>query len=142
MIRDRRQPHLRRHQAGQNLVEFALVLPVLLMICLGILDLGRSFYTYIALTNAAREAARYAALNGVTSSAKVTQEFTTSGNDVSGCVAGTLSFTTSPGAENMPYRVNVGCQFQLVTPLIGGLVGATVGTNQITISSTATFIVE
>ena len=46
-------------QRGQDLVEFALVLPVLLLIVIGVLDLGRVFFASIALANIAREGARY-----------------------------------------------------------------------------------
>ncbi len=50
-----------RRQRGQNLVELALLMPILLWFCLGLVDFGRVFYTQIGLTNAAREGARYAA---------------------------------------------------------------------------------
>lgn len=43
---------------GQSLVEFALVLPVLLVILLGVVDLGRAIYYYNTLSNLAREGAR------------------------------------------------------------------------------------
>lgn len=43
---------------GQSLVEFALILPVLMLLILGVIDLGLGFKTYISLTNAAREGAR------------------------------------------------------------------------------------
>src|SRR5205814_8923866 len=43
---------------GQSLVEFALVMPLLALLFLGAVDLTRAFYTYIALQNASREAAR------------------------------------------------------------------------------------
>lgn len=46
-------------QKGQSLVEFALVLPLLLMLVLGAIDFGRLFYTKIIITNAAREGAYY-----------------------------------------------------------------------------------
>ena len=46
-------------QRGQDLVEFALVLPLLLLIVIGVLDLGRVFFASIALANVAREGARY-----------------------------------------------------------------------------------
>jgi Flp pilus assembly protein TadG len=36
------------------------VVPVLLLLLVGVVDLGRAFYAYIAVTNAAREGARYA----------------------------------------------------------------------------------
>jgi Flp pilus assembly protein TadG len=52
-----------RPPAGQSLVEFALVLPVLLLLILGAVDFGRLFSTKISLTNAAREGANYLARN-------------------------------------------------------------------------------
>ena len=48
-----------QHPAGQSLVEFAIVLPVLLLLVLGTMDLARLFSTKITLTNAAREGANY-----------------------------------------------------------------------------------
>jgi len=47
------------------LVEFALVLPVILVIFFGIFDLGRAVYAYNTLANAARQGARVAAVNQV-----------------------------------------------------------------------------
>lgn len=46
-------------ERGTNVIELALMLPFLLMLVLGVLDIGRGFSTYIALTNAAREGARW-----------------------------------------------------------------------------------
>lgn len=51
----------KRSLDGQSLVEFALTLPLLMLILLGVLDLGRLFFAYIAINNAAREGARYGA---------------------------------------------------------------------------------
>jgi Flp pilus assembly protein TadG len=47
------------HELGQNLLEFALVLPMLMIVMFGVLDLGRVFFATISLTNAAREGVRY-----------------------------------------------------------------------------------
>lgn len=44
---------------GQELVEFAIVLPLLLLVAFGVLDLGRAFHAVITITNVAREGARY-----------------------------------------------------------------------------------
>jgi Flp pilus assembly protein TadG len=44
---------------GQGLLEFALVLPFLMVVVFGVLDLGRVYFTSITLTSAAREGARY-----------------------------------------------------------------------------------
>jgi len=43
---------------GQGLVEFAILIPLLILIVFGVLDLGRAFYALITITNAAREGAR------------------------------------------------------------------------------------
>ena len=48
---------------GQSLVEFALVIPVFLLIMVAIFDVGRAVFAYNSVTNAAREAARFAAVN-------------------------------------------------------------------------------
>jgi Flp pilus assembly protein TadG len=48
------------HSRGQGLVEFALVLPVMMLILLVAVDAGRLFFTYIEVNNAAREAASVA----------------------------------------------------------------------------------
>lgn len=53
---------IRRRQAGQATAELILVLPLLLLILLGCLDLGRAFWVWLALANGAREGARYGAL--------------------------------------------------------------------------------
>jgi Flp pilus assembly protein TadG len=44
---------------GQGLVELAMVVPLLLLLALGTVDFGLAFRTYISLTNAAREGARW-----------------------------------------------------------------------------------
>jgi len=47
---------------GQALVEFALVLPILVLILMGIIEFGRIFFAYLVITEMAREGARYAAV--------------------------------------------------------------------------------
>jgi hypothetical protein len=48
---------------GQELLEYALIAPIFLLILLVILDLGRVTYTYSVVQNAAREGARYGAIH-------------------------------------------------------------------------------
>lgn len=50
----------RRRTRGQALVEFALVLPLFILILVGIFDLGRAVYAFNTVNNAAREAVRLA----------------------------------------------------------------------------------
>jgi len=62
-----------RDRSGQNLVEFALVVVMLLIMVVGIVEFGRVWNLYQVLANAAREGARLAALpSGFTSTAAVT----------------------------------------------------------------------
>ncbi|MFC2043467.1 TadE/TadG family type IV pilus assembly protein [Chloroflexota bacterium] len=50
---------------AQNLVEFALIFPVLMLLLFGIIDFGRIFHVLIAISNAAREGARYGVIYGI-----------------------------------------------------------------------------
>ena len=60
MLRRRRQPFEVGGSGarGQSLVEFALVMPILFFLLLGIIQFGFIFNTYVTMTNAAREGAR------------------------------------------------------------------------------------
>ena len=49
---------------GQAIVEFAIVLPILVMVLVGILEVGRMVFIYASVTNATRDAARYASAYG------------------------------------------------------------------------------
>ena len=51
-------------EKGAELIEFALVFPLLLLVMVGIMDFGLLFQRYEAVTNAAREGARIAVLPG------------------------------------------------------------------------------
>ena len=52
---------------GASAVEFAVILPVLLLIVVGCVDFGRVMYLAIALTNSARAGAEYGIMNPYTS---------------------------------------------------------------------------
>src|SRR5882672_1491546 len=59
ILRDVMRCHrLSYSKRGQAIVETALLLPLLMLLTMGSADLGRVFYYSIAVTNAAREAAR------------------------------------------------------------------------------------
>ena len=49
-------------ERGQALVEFTMILPIFLMLLFGLVEFGRGFYTWLLVTNAAREGARIAAV--------------------------------------------------------------------------------
>jgi len=49
----------RRHNRGQSLTEFAIVVPLLLLLLFGIIQVGVTYGGYNGLINSVREAARY-----------------------------------------------------------------------------------
>jgi Flp pilus assembly protein TadG len=62
----------KRNQRGAALVEAAFTIPILLFIAVGIFEFGRAYQTWLVLTNAAREGARYAVTPGSTTANTVT----------------------------------------------------------------------
>jgi Flp pilus assembly protein TadG len=52
-----------RREDGQSMVEFALLLPILLIVALGIMQFGIIYNNYITLTDATRVGARQAAVS-------------------------------------------------------------------------------
>lgn len=59
------QKHNLIKERAQAIVEFAIALPVLMMRLVGILEVGRMVFIYVAVNNASREAARYASAVGL-----------------------------------------------------------------------------
>ena len=55
-----------RNERGAALLEAAITLPIILLISVGIFEFGRAYQTWQVLTNAAREGARLAVINGST----------------------------------------------------------------------------
>ena len=62
----------RTNENGQALVEFAIVLPLLLMILYGVIQFGIVFNNYIQVTSAAREGARKASVSRTLGSSAAT----------------------------------------------------------------------
>jgi len=138
---------LRRRSRGQSLVELAIVLPVVLLVVVVAVDLGRAFFGYVTLTNATRLGANYAASHpnawGTPGNAAEQAAYTnlvTADTDRANCalvVDGTGnppaptftdgSDTDTPDANNdVGDRVEVAltCTFRPITPLIGALLGS------------------
>jgi len=82
-----------RKTRGQSVVEFALVLPVLLILLLTAVDFGRLFFSFIEMNNAAREGAAYAATNP-TNTVEIQRHIIQETNAQSQVGAGALSAPT------------------------------------------------
>lgn len=107
---------------GQALVELALLLPVLIMLAMGTLDVGRVFQGYLDLANAAREGAAYASLNPSDSNltSDVTNIMTAESN---GLVPGTMNVTVSFSPNNSAgsqVTVTVTASYPLLTTAVLG----------------------
>ena len=59
-IKNRRSARYKQKSKGQALAEFALVLPLLLIIIFGIIEFARIFQAYLVIVNSTRFAVRYA----------------------------------------------------------------------------------
>ncbi len=55
-----------RNEKGNALIETAVTMPIVLLVCVGIFEFGRAYQTSQVLTNAAREGARMAVITGST----------------------------------------------------------------------------
>ena len=53
----------RRRPRGQSLVEFALVLPIIVLLIMAFMEVGRAVFAFNTIANAARQGARVAAVN-------------------------------------------------------------------------------
>jgi Flp pilus assembly protein TadG len=94
---------LRRGEHGAAVVEFALVLPILMMFIFGIVEFGRGYNARIELTAAVREGVRTAALGGTAAETEARTRAAAVG------LAGNMRFTPAPvlctGAAEPPNAV-------------------------------------
>lgn len=99
-------------EKGSSSVEFALILPVLILILFGIIQFGFVFNNYLAVTHAAREGARLAAV-GLYSEAVVRERAYP--------VDPTAILVSYPNGENHgePVQVTVRADSPLFIPLFG-----------------------
>jgi uncharacterized membrane protein len=118
---------LRRQSAGQSFVEFALILPVVLMLLLMAADLGRVFLAVVTLNNTARVGARYAAANpGATYDqnvyfAQINNEWADIDCDKQSPIPGPVYSGKQIGDS---VTVTLQCTFHVLTPLISNIVGS------------------
>lgn len=109
-----------RDQRGASLVETALVMGILILLAIGVGDLGRAFHSYIVITNAAREGARYGsrfpADQGGIENATVQEAL----DSQVALAPGNVEISGLGGAGGDPIRVTV--TFTLPT-ILGGAIG-------------------
>lgn len=157
----------RRFQRGQSLVEFALIVPMLLILVFGIIDFGMGLRAYISVAAATREGARYGSVgnppgtftscDGATATTTVGRVCATiSGLNLANVQNVTVQTcdtasppvcSTATTANMLPgrsLRVTADYQYHYITPVkaLVNLVSAGALTDYLTISSTTDMRVE
>ena len=115
---------------GAAAVEFALLLPMLLLLVFGIIDFGRALNAQITITQAAREGARLEAL-GQPNVAGRTQAAATGVSPVTVTITGSCPAGAGPGVNA---TVQVSYAFSFVTPIaaLAALFGSSVSSPTLT----------
>ncbi len=113
-------------EKGQNLVEFALVLPIFLILVFGIIDFGMGFHAWITVTNAAREGARIGAVGADSATIQTRVVDTADSLDASDL---TVTVVNAQGAPGESVSVDVDYNYDLITPLSSflGIFGGGIG---------------
>lgn len=125
-------------ERGQSLVEFALVLPILLVLFLGIMEFGGAWRTYQVVTNVSREGARRAVIRTATEADvrdEITRILTSAGLDPS--LADVLIDDGAGFGSEASVRIEYPYSITLVGPILNLLCegGCGVSFGTITLSS-------
>lgn len=101
---------------GQTIIEFAFVLPILLLLLMGFFDLGRAVFIKSSLSNAVREGTRRGIIIGYDPGVleEIIEEYAFGIND-------TIIFTI-PEPVNGVLRIKAEYCFVPVTPFIGNII--------------------
>lgn len=123
---------MRRNTSGQSLVEFAIVLPLLLLVFLGIFEFGRFYFTKLTLQHAVREATRFAITGNVLADPETGDPMDRVNSIVRVILDNTKNLdvdldgvTITPADGGGPediVRVRVDFQYDLTVPLIQNIV--------------------
>jgi Flp pilus assembly protein TadG len=122
-LSSRRSRFLAGRERGAAAVEFALVLPLLVIMLLGIIDFGLYYYNDLQLTHAARDAARYLSVNNVAGA-----QAAIGGATLVSTVINSQGLT--PATSGQPATVTLRATYSFLTPLplvVG--IGKTLGIN-------------
>jgi Flp pilus assembly protein TadG len=159
-----------RQDEGQNLIEYAVVLIFTMLMLFGIMDFGRALYAYHFVSYAAREATRWAAVNGAScaddSSCNGGTYTTATGTfmmnsgpaspaDIQNYVTGHLvppginpakvtavaTFTAPPGSPASCPSNNDGCTVEVHVQYVFNFVAPIISTATVTMSSTSEMVI-
>lgn len=141
-------------ERGVTAIEFAIVLPVLLMIIFGVINFGVLMYDHAVVTNAAREGARWAAIHSTESfGTSCTNSYSATPVDacqaaysyahnrlISFAAVSTIQLTAAKDPEPADFNLGTGQSIKVTYTYTG--VGWYFGSTPSTYSSTATMLHE
>lgn len=119
---------------GQSLVEFAFVVPILIILVFGIIDFGVGLHSWITVTNAAREGARLGAVHGTQAEVITRVHDRASNLDQANL---DVVVTNAEGDPGQAVRVQVDYEYDLITPL-----GSILRTPSLDLSATSEMRIE
>lgn len=111
-------------ERGQSITEFAVLAPVLILLLVAALDIGRAYDAYVSLTNASREGARYGASNPADAAGITNHAIQEAGSITISPANVTIACTPPPCATTHngdQIRVTVTYDFQFLTTEVLGL---------------------
>jgi Flp pilus assembly protein TadG len=124
-------------QPGVTTVELAFGLMLSLYLIFGVVDFGRAFALYNAVSNTAREGARYGTIAGRTDSQIISYALSRSGGFAALTV--TVPDMGTPGNNTDPVVVQASANFVPITPLVSQIC---CGGGSLTLSARSSMFVE
>jgi hypothetical protein len=125
----RNQPHRiqtnrkGKHERGQGLVEFSISIVFMMVLMVGVMDIGRAFFTYLSMMDAAQEGAAYAAIapydvDGIRQRVRSASSGTVTFVDIEDDQIDVIAYCCRCAGH--PITVRISTDFTFVAPFIGG----------------------
>lgn len=108
----------RAGERGAAAIEFALILPILVVLVFGVIEFGRVFNAQISITNAAREGARYMAIHNSAADAR-TAAANAAPSLTPALSVGSVDVSPAPCVLGSPVTVTVHYTVDFVTGYFG-----------------------
>ena len=128
-----------REDRGSSLIEFCLISVMLVIVLLGVVEMGRMVLVYTTIANAAREGARYAIVHGadqtvspsgpgnVTNVQTVVKNFASAGLLNTNSLTITVSYPNGDNTAGSPVTVKVLYTYDPFVNFFGSILNTTLG---------------
>ena len=107
----------RKREDGQSLVEFALVIPIFLLVLFSIVDFGMAFHAWITVTNSAREGARIGSVHAPAATIEQRVRDTATSLEQANLDVSVTNADDQGGQPGESVVVDVSYSYSLITPL-------------------------